>query len=77
MFGIQPEFDLGDGDTIYGAIRYVGTQRPLRDIIRPTYFDGVDLVPGNLELMEFEHETSEGVSRAEATSRGLVLQAGR
>ena len=64
MFGIQPEFDLRDGDTIYGAIRYVGTQRPLRDIIRPTYFDGVDLVPGNLELMEFEHETPKALARA-------------
>ncbi len=57
MFGIQPEFDLGDGDTIYGAIRYDDRRRPLAEIIRPTYFSGIDLIPGNLELMEFEHET--------------------
>jgi len=57
MFGIQPEFDLGDGDTIYGAIRYDDQRRPLAEIIRPTYFSGIDLIPGNLELMEFEHET--------------------
>lgn len=57
MFGIQPELDLGEGDTIYGAIRYDQLRRPLTDIIRPTYFDGLHLVPGNLELMEFEHET--------------------
>lgn len=57
MLGVQPEFDLGEGDTLYGAIRYDDKRRPLRDIIRKTYFSGLDLVPGNLELMEFEHET--------------------
>jgi chromosome partitioning protein len=40
-----------------GWIRYDGEARDLSDIIRPTYFAGVDLVPGNLELMEFEHDT--------------------
>lgn len=57
MLGVQPEFDLRDGDTLYGAIRYDNERRSLKDIIRKTYFDGLDLVPGNLELMEFEHET--------------------
>ncbi len=57
MLGIQPEFDLGEGDTLYGAIRYDDQKRPMKDIIRKTYFTGLDLVPGNLELMEFEHET--------------------
>ncbi len=57
LLGVQPEFDLGDGDTLYGAIRYDAHRRPLKDIVRKTYFDGLDLVPGNLELMEFEHET--------------------
>ncbi|WP_095204929.1 plasmid partitioning protein RepA [Mesorhizobium carmichaelinearum] len=57
MLGVQPEFDLAEGDTLYGAIRYDEKRRPLKDIIRKTYFAGLDLVPGNLELMEFEHET--------------------
>ncbi|MER8614490.1 MULTISPECIES: plasmid partitioning protein RepA [unclassified Mesorhizobium] len=57
MLGVQPEFDLSEGDTLYGAIRYDDKRRPLKDIIRKTYFAGLDLVPGNLELMEFEHET--------------------
>lgn len=57
MFGLQPEFDLKEGDTLYGAICYDDRRRPLADIIRPTYFEGIELVPGNLELMEFEHET--------------------
>lgn len=57
MLGVQPEFDLGEGDTLYGAIRYDDKRRPLKEIVRKTYFAGLDLVPGNLELMEFEHET--------------------
>lgn len=57
LFGLQPEFDLRDNDTIYGAIRYDDQKRPLADIIRKTYFAGLDIVPGNLELQEFEHDT--------------------
>ncbi|WP_337182504.1 plasmid partitioning protein RepA [Shinella sp.] len=57
LFGYQPELDLVGNDTIYGAIRYDGEARPLADIIRKTYFHNLDLVPGNLELQEFEHAT--------------------
>jgi chromosome partitioning protein len=57
LFGLQPEFDLQDNDTLYGAIRYDDHRRPLSDIIRKTYFAGLDIVPGNLELQEFEHDT--------------------
>jgi chromosome partitioning protein len=74
MFGIQPEFDLRWGDTLYGAIRYDDKRRPLRDIIRKTYFDGLDLVPGNLELMEFEHETPRVLSPSQRTNGGIFFQ---
>lgn len=58
MFGAQPEIDVGANETIYAALRYdEAERRPIRDIIRKTYFDGVDLIPGNLEVMEYEHET--------------------
>jgi chromosome partitioning protein len=57
MFGYQPEFDIGENETLYGAIRYDEARRPMAEIVRPTYFEGVALVPGNLELMEFEHHT--------------------
>jgi len=43
-----------DGPTIYDAIRYGDEQRPLREVIRKTYFAGLDLAPANLELEEFE-----------------------
>ncbi|WP_237155600.1 plasmid partitioning protein RepA [Oryzibacter oryziterrae] len=57
MFGIQPEFDVGPNETLYAAVRYDAERRPLAEVIRPTYFDGIDLVPANLELAEFEHDT--------------------
>ncbi len=57
MFGAQPELDVGDNETIYGALRYDESRRPMREIIRPTYFSGIDLIPGNIEVMEYEHET--------------------
>lgn len=57
MHGFQPEFDIGENETLYGAIRYDEQRRDLQEIIRQTYFANLDLVPGNLELMEFEHET--------------------
>lgn len=57
MFGYQPEFDIAENETLYGAIRYDERRRPMQEIIRPTYFSGIGLVPGNLELMEFEHHT--------------------
>lgn len=56
MFGAQPEMDVGANETIYGALRHDERRRPIREIIRKTYFPGVDLIPGNIEVMEYEHE---------------------
>ncbi len=57
MFGYQPEFDVAENTTIYGAIRYDDQRVAMKDVIRKTYFTGISIVPGNLELMEFEHQT--------------------
>jgi chromosome partitioning protein len=57
LHGVQPEFDVPENSTLYGAIRFTGHPRPLKDVIRKTYFPNLDLVPGNIELMEYEHET--------------------
>lgn len=56
LHGFQPELDLADGGTLYDAIRYEDPL-PLSAVIRRSYFDGLDIIPGNLDLMEFEHET--------------------
>ncbi len=65
LHGVQPEFDLIDGGTLYDAIRY-DDPVPIRDVIRKTYIPDLDLIPGNLELMEFEHETPRALSQGSA-----------
>ena len=57
LFGNQPELDVGANETLYGAIRYDAEQRPTAEIVRATYIPDLHLIPGNLELMEFEHDT--------------------
>jgi chromosome partitioning protein len=57
LFGHQPELDVGDNETLYGAIRYDADRREMAEIVRATYIPGLHVVPGQLELMEFEHET--------------------
>lgn len=75
MFGCQPELDVDENQTVYGAIRYDEALRvPLRDVIRKTYFDGVDLVPGNLELMEYEHETPQAIARGDGRGEAMFFR---
>lgn len=62
LHGYQPEFDIEENETLYGAIRYDSARRDLKDIIRNTYFPGLDIVPGNIELMEFEHESPKALA---------------
>ncbi|MDE3759793.1 plasmid partitioning protein RepA [Sinorhizobium meliloti] len=76
MLGVQPEFDVDDLGTLYGAIRYNEKRRPLKDIIRKTYFDGLDLVPGNLELMEFEHDTPRALNERSGTGEVFFKRVG-
>ena len=57
LFGHQPELDVGDNETLYGAIRYDDARRDVTEIVRATYTPNLHIIPGNLELMEFEHET--------------------
>ena len=62
LHGYQPEFDLLDGGTIYDAIRY-DDPCPIKDVIQKTYFTNLDVVPGNLDLMEFEHDTPRALAQ--------------
>jgi chromosome partitioning protein len=73
LFGYQPEFDVGDNQTLYGAIRYDDNQVSLEEIIRPSYFAGLDLVPGNLELHEFEHATPKMLAAPDRDPRDLFF----
>ncbi len=57
LFGHQPETHVGPNETLYGAIRYDEKRRPIAEIVRGTYIPELHLIPANLELMEFEHDT--------------------
>lgn len=64
LHGFQPEFDLLDGGTLYDAITY-DNPCPLQDVIRKSYFTNLDIIPGNLDLMEFEHETPAAITQGD------------
>lgn len=55
LHGFQPELD--QTKSIYDAIRYDSQKTPIADIIQETNFPGLDIVPANLELQEFEYDT--------------------
>lgn len=55
LFGIQPELD--QFASLYETIRYDDQRKPISEVIRPTNFPGLDLVPANLELQEYEYDT--------------------
>jgi len=57
LFGQQPELDVGENETLLGAIRYDQHRRPISEIVRETYIPGLHVIPGNLELQEFEYDT--------------------
>ncbi|WP_176084369.1 plasmid partitioning protein RepA [Martelella sp. HB161492] len=74
IFGLQPEFDVAENETVYAALRYDADRRPLADVIRQTYFPGVDLVPGNLELMDFEFDTPAYLASRDRDILGLFFE---
>lgn len=73
MLGCQPEFDVSENQTIYGAIKYNEDRIPLRDVIRQTYFAGLDFIPADLELQEFEQETPMHLASRDRDPRNLFF----
>jgi chromosome partitioning protein len=55
LHGFQPELD--GNPSLFDAIRYDEQRRPIADIISPTNFPLLQIIPANLELQEFEFET--------------------
>ncbi|MBB4590436.1 chromosome partitioning protein [Rhizobium leguminosarum] len=55
MHGFQPELD--QNPSLYDAIRYDAERKPITEIILPTNFPGLDIIPANLELQEYEYDT--------------------
>jgi chromosome partitioning protein len=73
MLGVMPETDVRSNETLYAAIRYDEERRPLSEVVRNTYFDGLDLIPGNLELMEFEHTTPRALMQGSRDGEGVFF----
>ena len=74
IFGLQPEFDVAENETVYAALRYDTERRPLAETIRETYFPGIHLIPGNLELMDFEFDTPAYLAQRERDELGLFFE---
>ncbi len=55
LFGFQPELDKNP--SLYDAIRYDSERKSISDVILATNFPGLDIVPANLELQEYEYDT--------------------
>jgi chromosome partitioning protein len=73
LLGYQPEMDVGENETLYAAVRYDDRRRPLREVTNRTYFAGLDVVPGNLELQVFEHETPRMLTRQRRAGEELFF----
>jgi len=54
LHGFQPELD--QNPSLYDTIRY-DERKPIADVILPTNFPGLDIIPANLELQEYEYDT--------------------
>ena len=55
LHGIQPELDKNP--SLFEALRYDDQRKSITEVIRSTNFPGLDIIPANLELQEYEYET--------------------
>jgi chromosome partitioning protein len=55
LHGIQPELDKNP--SLFETLRYDDQRKSIKEIIQPTNFPGLDIIPANLELQEYEYQT--------------------
>ncbi len=63
LHGIQPELD--NVPSLYECLRYDDEKRSIKDVILATNFPGLDIIPANLELQEYEYDTPVAASNPE------------
>lgn len=61
LYGYQPEID--HNESLYEALRYDDQRKPLSALVKTTNFSGLDVVPANLELQEYEYDTPLALAR--------------
>ncbi len=71
LHGIQPELDKNP--SLFEALRYDEHRRSIKEIIQPTNFPGLDIVPANLELQEYEYETPLAASNSSSPEGRLFF----
>ncbi|MBR0554436.1 plasmid partitioning protein RepA [Ciceribacter sp. L1K23] len=69
LYGIQPELD--NKPSFYESLRYDENRKSIVDIIQPTNFPNLDVVPANLELQEYEYETPIAMQRKDSSAGKL------
>ncbi|MBZ9739968.1 MULTISPECIES: plasmid partitioning protein RepA [unclassified Mesorhizobium] len=67
LHGIQPELD--QNPSLYEALRYDDERKDIAELIQPTNFPGLDIIPANLELQEYEYETPLAASKQSVEGR--------
>lgn len=73
MFGYRPDLDLdGEEDTLYGYL-HNGLSAVPPSMIKDTHFDGLKLLPANLDLYQAEYELAAQVARAGEHGHGRLV----
>ncbi len=73
LYGISPKLD--EKPSFYEAIRYDEGRRSITEIIQPTNFPNLHVVPANLELQEYEYETPLAMQRKDSMEGKLFYTA--
>jgi chromosome partitioning protein len=60
LFGIQPELD--ETESLYEALRFDDERKPIAEVIQRTNIPGLDVVPANLLLQEYEYDVPLAIS---------------
>lgn len=63
LHGIQPEMDRHP--SLYEALRYDSEKKQIAEVVRPTNFPGLDIIPGSLDLQEYEYDTPLAAAKRE------------
>jgi chromosome partitioning protein len=69
IFGYVPEADLRPDETLLPYLE--GDRDDLAYAVRPTYFDGVYLVPSNLHLYRSEYTLASGTAKLDRLKEGI------
>lgn len=73
ILGQIPDIDTSMNETVYAALRYYDPV-PLKSVIRSTHIAGLDLIPANQELQEFEFETPKFMMEHPTNSVGVFTR---